>query len=72
MSENPYTRTVTTTVTELVPERGQLPKCGAWLWQRGGGACGNRAKYLQDGRPVCGTHLGRPSLIFVPVEAGRP
>lgn len=65
MSDNPYTRTVTTVVTELVPERGQLPLCMAMLVMQGGAACGNRAKYLQNEKPVCGTHLGRPSLLFI-------
>lgn len=31
MPDNPYTRTVVTTVTELVPDRGQLPYCAARL-----------------------------------------
>lgn len=64
MADNPYTRSATVEVVELVPERGQLPQCAAWLVN--GLRCDRRGKYLQNTDPVCGVHLGRPGLVFLP------
>ena len=63
MPDNPFTREMTVNVTELVPWQGNLPECHAWL--RDGARCGFKAKYMLDGRPICGVHL-RPGAIFFP------
>lgn len=65
MPENPYVRTATVEITEIVPERGELPECVALLGD-GYSKCGFKARYLQNGKPVCGVHLGRPGLVFFP------
>lgn len=64
-----YVRTATVVVTELVPDHGMLPRCVAWL--NNGGQCRNKAKYNQNGQEICGLHLGRPGLMFMPVEHRR-
>lgn len=62
MPDNPYTRSTSVTITELVPEHGELPYCSAW--KQDGYNCSNRGKYLQNGVPVCGQHLGKPGTIW--------
>lgn len=64
MADNPYTRSVTVTVVELVPEKGELPYCSAW--QRNGDNCPYRAKFMQNNNPLCGVHIGKPGTIFIP------
>lgn len=64
MADNPYTRSATVEVVELVPAKGQLPRCAAWLVS--GLQCDRHGKYLQNDVPVCGVHLGRPGLVFMP------
>lgn len=66
MPDNPYTREATITILEVVPERDQLPFCNAWLGGESLEQCGNRARYVQNGQPVCGIHVGRPSLLWHP------
>jgi hypothetical protein len=61
-----YVRTATVTVTELVPDHDQLPRCVAWL--DNGGQCQNKARYNQNDQEVCGVHVGRPGLMFMPIE----
>lgn len=63
MAENPYTRSTSVTLLELVPERTQLPQCHAW--RVNGKRCPHKAKYELNGRPVCGQHI-TPSTVFVP------
>lgn len=64
MAENPYTREATVTLIELVPEHGELPLCTAW--QKNGENCWRRARFLQQGQPICGLHMGRPGTVFAP------
>jgi hypothetical protein len=63
MAENPYTRSRTIEIVEIVPEREQLPFCSAVLLGETE-LCGYRARYTQNGNPVCGVHVGRPHVIF--------
>ena len=63
MPENPYTRSITVEVTELVPFRDNLPICHGM--QNDGGRCAFHAKYHMNGRPMCGVHL-RPGAMFFP------
>ena len=65
MSENKYTREVTVTILELVPDRDQLPTCSAWL-SVGVEQCYYKARYEQNGMPVCGVHMGKPGLLWHP------
>lgn len=58
------TRSVTFTIEELAPDRGQLPYCSAWM--HNGLNCPNRARYWQSGKPLCGMHVGRPGTVFIP------
>ena len=64
MPDNPYTRSATIEIVELVPERGRLPQCAAWLVN--GLRFPYPGRYLQNDQPVCGLHLGKPGLIFHP------
>jgi hypothetical protein len=57
-----YTRTASISISELVPDKGQLPYCEAWM--RDGNNCNHKAKYTQDGHPVCGIHVGKPLTIW--------
>lgn len=64
MADNPFTRTATITITELVPERGELPWCSAW--QNNGDNCRNKGRFMQGEVPVCGVHVGKPGTIWIP------
>lgn len=50
-------------VQQLAPYAEQLPRCTAQC--RDGMQCMFSAKYAVNGQPICGSHVGRPSLIFV-------
>jgi len=59
-----YTREVTIKIAELIPDKSQLPYCSAWL--KNGDNCPRKAKFEQEGNPVCGIHLGKPNTIWIP------
>jgi hypothetical protein len=65
-----YVRTVQVQVTELVPDKDNLPRCVAWIWDAT--QCRNKARYNQNGQEVCGQHVGRPGLMFMPDKYRRP
>jgi len=69
MTAETYTRSITITIDELVPDKTMLPQCGAWLVK--GPRCPNPGKYKQNDLPICGLHLGRPGLLFHP-ETRKP
>jgi hypothetical protein len=74
MPDNPYTREISVSITEIVPDRRELPQCQGWVGDYT--QCGNRARYLQDdplgrARPLCGVHVARPGLLFYPPERSR-
>lgn len=62
----PFTRSVSVEIVEIVPERDQLPVCSAWLGGDSADRCIYKARYLQNGNPVCGVHVGRPGLLWHP------
>lgn len=69
MPDNPYVREVTVTILEIVPDREELPTCEAWLGGLNGNSleqCSYKARYIQNGRPVCGQHVGRGTLLWHP------
>lgn len=63
MADNPYTRSVTITVDELVPQHDNLPQCHGMHLD--GTRCEFAARYQMEGRPICGVHL-RPGAMFIP------
>lgn len=63
MPDNPYTRSTTVEVVELVPLQGNLPICHGM--QSDGARCGFHAKWQMNGRPMCGVHL-RPGAMLYP------
>lgn len=66
MADNPYTRSTTISVVELIPEKGNLPQCVAWKLDNM--QCENSARYEVNGNPCCGIHLGKPNLLFMPTS----
>jgi hypothetical protein len=56
-------------VRQLTPSRHNLPTCRAVV--RDGSKCNFRARYAMDGVPLCGAHVGRPSVVFVPPKKKR-
>lgn len=64
MPDNPYTRQATVEIIELVPVAGMLPRCKGW--KKDLGQCNFNARYLQNGEPACGVHLGKPNTVFMP------
>lgn len=66
MSENPYTRSARVTITEIQPDRDRLPECVAWKDDLT--KCTFKARYEQNGEPVCGIHVGKPGLVFAPAK----
>lgn len=58
-----YTRTMTVSLHELVPDRAVLPQCHAW--KNNGQRCRNTARYEVNEHPVCGQHT-TPNVFFVP------
>ena len=56
-------REVLVAVLEVVPPRDQLPDCRAQ--KSTGFLCDYKARYLRDGRPVCGVHLFSRTDIFL-------
>ena len=63
MANNPFTRSTTIEIVEVVPDRDMLPNCSAVLITDEV-LCGYKARYMQNGKPVCGVHVGRPGVIF--------
>jgi hypothetical protein len=70
---NPYLREATVTIAELVPVKDELPYCEAWLGPSSRTLnkdsleqCGYRARFLQNGKPVCGIHAGSPGTLWHP------
>jgi hypothetical protein len=64
MANNPYTRSTTITIVEVVPDRDQLPTCSAVLMNDEVALCSYKARYVQNEKPVCGVHVGRPGVMF--------
>ena len=76
---NPYLREATVSIAELVPVKDELPYCEAWLGPstrtlnaQSVDQCGNRARYLQNGRPVCGVHVGSAQMLWHPKPRAMP
>jgi hypothetical protein len=67
--EEEYRREITVTIRELVPSNEMLPQCVAWKYD--GYQCPNPGKYIQENEPVCGVHMGRPGLLFLPSSRRR-
>jgi len=61
--ELPQLQTVTIVVQQLVPFKEALPRCVAVC--QDGMQCMFSARYVQNGNPICGQHLGRPGTLFV-------
>ena len=54
--------TTSLTVAQLAPTNDQLPRCRAEC--RDGTQCMFSARYAVNGVPMCGQHVGRPSVVF--------
>ena len=62
-SEPPVLQQVTLDIRQLVPFSENLPRCTAMC--RDGTQCVFTARYTQNDLPTCGSHLGRPSTVFM-------
>jgi hypothetical protein len=59
----PVLQTATLVVRQLSPFAESLPRCQALC--RDGMQCMFSARYAVNDVPICGSHVGRPSLVFV-------
>lgn len=66
--DEPVLLEATIEIRQIVPFDENLPQCRAVTL--GGWQCNNYARWRQNDQPVCGMHIGRPSVLFLRKRRG--